>query len=303
MKKTIEELLNTPYWIIDILPKRVPADSPGQYFAVEDYYLAAPRLSAVKQRHIDVILKLNCYKDLSLDEWASVNPPPEEIAAAMTERYLNILVEDSLIVSEPDDAHMTLFNPDGELLQLVKDLAAGEGLFVWKPQEGEKDVDFIVRPYAPGEENAVADAHRRTYSQEYGWNDFFTDYAARLALDFPLREPSDREALWIAEAEGRQVGSIMLCRTDDPSVGQLRLFLVDKDFRRCGIGAALIDALMAKAREAGFEKLILSTAAPLTEAIGIYERLGFHITEESETRDWTPDGSPVTEIWMEMTLA
>ena len=35
----IEELLQTPYWIIDILPMQVPKDSAGQYFAVEDYYL------------------------------------------------------------------------------------------------------------------------------------------------------------------------------------------------------------------------------------------------------------------------
>ena len=33
MKKTIEELLQSPYWIIDILPSQVPKDSPGQYFA------------------------------------------------------------------------------------------------------------------------------------------------------------------------------------------------------------------------------------------------------------------------------
>ena len=36
---TIEELLNTPYWIIDILPMRVPKDAPGQYFSIEDFFL------------------------------------------------------------------------------------------------------------------------------------------------------------------------------------------------------------------------------------------------------------------------
>ena len=29
---TIEEYLNKPYWVIDILPKQVPADGRGQYF-------------------------------------------------------------------------------------------------------------------------------------------------------------------------------------------------------------------------------------------------------------------------------
>ena len=39
MEKTIDELLQAPYWIVDILPEQVPADGPGQYFAVERYYL------------------------------------------------------------------------------------------------------------------------------------------------------------------------------------------------------------------------------------------------------------------------
>ena len=40
----------------------------------------------------------------------------------------------AMILSEPDDTHMTLFNPDEELLGLIRDLASSEGLFVWKPQ-------------------------------------------------------------------------------------------------------------------------------------------------------------------------
>ena len=56
-KRTIEELLQTPYWIIDILPKQVPADSPEQCFAIEKYYLDKDRLAVIKEKHINVILK------------------------------------------------------------------------------------------------------------------------------------------------------------------------------------------------------------------------------------------------------
>ena len=130
---TIEELLQTPYWVVDILPQQVPADSPGQYFAVEDYYLTEPRLTELKQKHINVILKLNCYRDISLDEETEVNPSPERIAMEMRSRYLCIMVDDAMILSEPDDTNLTVFNPDGKLLELVKVISAGEGLFVWKP--------------------------------------------------------------------------------------------------------------------------------------------------------------------------
>ena len=67
-KAKIEELLQSPYWIIDILPFQVPKDSPGQYFRIEKYFLQGKRLAEIKQKHIDLVLKLNCYRDLAIDE-------------------------------------------------------------------------------------------------------------------------------------------------------------------------------------------------------------------------------------------
>lgn len=139
MKKTVEELLQEPYVLVDILPMRVPAGSPGQYFAVEKYYLQEPQVSAVKQKQIDLILKLNCYRDISADEWETVNPPPEKLAEAMHREPLMIMTGDSMFFSEPDDLCMTLYHPDGELLSLVRTLAAGEGLYVWEPDTGTEN--------------------------------------------------------------------------------------------------------------------------------------------------------------------
>ena len=130
---TIDELLQKPYWIIDILPEQVPADSPGQYFAVEKYFLGKEKLDRIKQKHIDLILKLNCYRSISIDEEEEGNPSPERIANEMRTRYLYIMLKDSMILSEPDDTHMTVFNPDKETLELIRKLAAGEGLYVWQP--------------------------------------------------------------------------------------------------------------------------------------------------------------------------
>ncbi len=126
---TIEELLETPYWIIDILPKQVPKDSPGQYFTIEDFFLKN-QLTEIKKKHIGVILKLNCYMDISID--GEKNPAPERIRDIMMERYVYIMLGDSMILSEPDDTHMTVFNPDEELLNLIREISFSEGVFVWK---------------------------------------------------------------------------------------------------------------------------------------------------------------------------
>ena len=133
VKKTVEELLQCPYWMVDILPSQVPEDSPGQFFSVEEYFLQGDRIEEIKQKHIDLVLKLNCYRDISISDETVVNPLPKHIADEMKKRYLYIMLGESMILSEPDDTHLTVFNPDSQLLELIRQIASGEGLFVWKP--------------------------------------------------------------------------------------------------------------------------------------------------------------------------
>ena len=133
MKKDLDSMFEKPYWIMDILPGQVPANSPGQYFAAEKFFLEKPQLTAVKQKHAEVILKLNCYRDISVDEGVSVNPPPEEIFNTVMTQPVNICVDDSMIVSAPDELYLTVYNPDENLLNLLQKLCIGEGLYLWRP--------------------------------------------------------------------------------------------------------------------------------------------------------------------------
>ena len=133
---------------------------------------------------------------------------------------------------------------------------------------------FSIRPYRKGEERYVAEAHRRVYSDEYRWNSVFTEL----------------------------LGSVMLCSTEDPQVGQLRLFLVEKRARGCGIGSALADTVLERAEKEGYRKLILSTADVLKEAVRLYRRLGFATVREVENNTWSLDGETFREITMEKNL-
>ena len=126
----MEELLNKPYWIIDILPERVPENNPGRYFTIEEYW-RRNHLPEIRQKHLSLILKLNCYMELSMD--GEVNPPPERIRDRMTEHDVSILLGDALILSERGDTYLTVYNPDDRLLGLIRRLSAAEGLFVWQP--------------------------------------------------------------------------------------------------------------------------------------------------------------------------
>ena len=89
-------------------------------------------LRTIKQKHIHLILKLNCYREIRID--GETDPDPAKTAEIMRDRYVYIMTGESMILSEPDDTHLTLFNPDDELLELVKLIASGEGLFVWRAE-------------------------------------------------------------------------------------------------------------------------------------------------------------------------
>ena len=185
----MEELLQRPYWVIDILPKQVPKDSPGQYFAVEHYFRKGERFAAIKQKHINVILKLNCYRQISIDGEPGGNPPPEHIAEEMRNRDLYLLVDDSVILSERDDTYMTVFNPDEKLLRLIRTLAAAEGLFVWKPPgqaaaskrkaapaDPPRDFHRLTR-YLP-----VLETDETLYDEENGYSDVIFRFLEDLEL-------------------------------------------------------------------------------------------------------------------------
>ena len=141
---SIEELLEQSYYVMDILPRQVPADSGGQYFKVEEYYLKD--MGSLSRQYADVLLKLNCYYALAFshdaEHWQK-NPEPEKIVRMVkaclseesSESFLYVMLTDvpMLLTLQRDTTYMTLYNPSDELLHLLGQLASSEGLFVWSP--------------------------------------------------------------------------------------------------------------------------------------------------------------------------
>ena len=139
----IEPLLGKPYWLIDVLPKQVPAGSAGQYFKAERYFLS--RLDEISRKFARILIRLNCYYDLQVstdgETWI-LNVSPEDLVgrfeeSAASHSPLSVLIEseDVLITFSGDDHYMTLYNPGEELLELARQCAQAEGLFVWGPKQ------------------------------------------------------------------------------------------------------------------------------------------------------------------------
>ena len=141
----LENLLDGPYWIVDVLPEQVPKDACGQYFSVERYYLQPERIRILRRKFAEILLRLNCYYDMtvsfdSCETWEK-NPDPQAFAANLEglsgNSFLRAVFETqrAMVDIEHDDTYMTVYDPDSVLLNKIRTLAAAEGLFVWSPPE------------------------------------------------------------------------------------------------------------------------------------------------------------------------
>ena len=138
----MERLLEMPYWIVDILPAQVPAGAGGQYFSVEQYFLKPPRITAIRRKHAEILMRLGYDMAVSFDggeSWEQ-NPDSERLARKAEELtgsgFLRALFEPVEMMAdlEPEETWMTVYNPCPVMLERLRKLAAEKGLFVWQPQ-------------------------------------------------------------------------------------------------------------------------------------------------------------------------
>ena len=140
----------------------------------------------------------------------------------------------------------------------------------------------------PGDLGWVVQAHGEIYAAEFGWDTSFEALVARIVADFAARPDPEREAAWIAEADGRRAGCVFCVAADDDTA-QLRILLVDPSARGLGLGGRLVDECLAFATAAGYERMRLWTNDPLSSARKLYLARGFRLVEEEPHHSFGAD--------------
>ena len=158
------------------------------------------------------------------------------------------------------------------------------------------------RTHRPGDIGYIIYRHAVLYAEAYGWGHKFELYVTRIMGDFLENYDPVREQCWIAERDGQFLGCVLVCKDkSSENTARLRVLLVEKDARGLGLGKQLSNKCVDFAREAGYEKILLSTQSDIDAARGLYKGMGFSLVRMEEAGDFAVSPDSHGEIW-EMVL-
>ncbi|MFC1676543.1 GNAT family N-acetyltransferase [Planctomycetota bacterium] len=152
--------------------------------------------------------------------------------------------------------------------------------------------DIVLRyDIRPGDIGLVVYLHGLLFAKEHGFSDTFEAQVAASLAEFYLSFKPDKERLWIAEKNGRIIGSVGIIESSQLQA-RLRWLLVDTANRRIGLGKVLLDEAIDFCKQGGYKSIFLETFSELTTAGRLYKSAGFKITEEKTKKLF---GKTVTE--------
>jgi GNAT superfamily N-acetyltransferase len=144
-------------------------------------------------------------------------------------------------------------------------------------------MDLVIRPVRPDEFDRVGDLVVDAYTS-------LGDPGEYQAV---LRDVADRSrsaevaVALVNDAIGGKVtyvgGLGPYAESDDPEASWIRMLAVDPAFRGQGVGAALVEWCVGRARESGRGRLVLHTTDRNRDAQRLYARLGF---DRAPDLDW-----------------
>jgi DNA-binding MarR family transcriptional regulator/GNAT superfamily N-acetyltransferase len=151
--------------------------------------------------------------------------------------------------------------------------------------EGNK---WILRPHRPGDMGLIIHSHAVQFAEDYGWNEEFEALVAEKTAEFIRQFDPARERCWLAEYDGKMVGSLCLVHVKD-EVAELRLPFVASQARNMGIGKSMLAEAIRFARHVGYRKLTMWTESIHDHARDLFEDAGLQIMREIRHRRFGRD--------------
>ena len=115
------------------------------------------------------------------------------------------------------------------------------------------------------------------YAESLGFDLSFQNFGEELS-NLPGEYALPTGCLLLATYQGNAVGCVAL-RWIDKTICEMKRLYVRPQFRRQGIGRALAEAVIERAKRAGYKQMRLDTAPTMDAARDLYESLGFEKIE------------------------
>ena len=146
---------------------------------------------------------------------------------------------------------------------------------------------FQITQHDPRTIEAITGLHEAYFVKHLGWKSSFVEDIGHYLENFTTRLHSEGNGLWVAIAEKKIVGSIVIDNKDyGPESARLRLFIVNRSFHNQGIGQRLMCHAVTFCKKNGYKGIILWTFETLHTAKKIYLRHGFNMIDEREVDYW-----------------
>jgi DNA-binding MarR family transcriptional regulator/N-acetylglutamate synthase-like GNAT family acetyltransferase len=184
--------------------------------------------------------------------------------------------------SQDDVAAMLRPLPDEERSKLTGAMETIERLLAMPRTPSPR---ATLREPRPGDMGWVVQSHGALYASEYGFDSGFEALVAEIVAKYMTSYDASRERCWIADIEGRPVGSVFLVKASD-DVAKLRLLLLDPAARGQGLGQRLVAECVSFARACGYRRMTLWTQSNLVAARKIYQDAGFKLTATEPHRSF-----------------
>ncbi|ADG09267.1 N-acetyltransferase [Caulobacter segnis] len=135
----------------------------------------------------------------------------------------------------------------------------------------------VLRPFAPGDEDAVIAVILPIQREEFGVAITAADQPD--LADIPGWYQVGAGQFWLAELDGRVVGTIALKDIGGGAVALRKMFVRAEARGPGGVAQALLDGALAHARAHGVSAIWLGTTDAFKAAHRFYERNGFSLVE------------------------
>ncbi len=120
------------------------------------------------------------------------------------------------------------------------------------------------------------------------WRNSYRGYISDEIIDSPrfmvsaeriekMKEPVKNGLVYVACVDGKVVGFLGLADKIAPQT-EIKVFYVDKEFQRCGIGSQLFRFVLSELKEKGCEKVILWTMINYPVSNNFYKKMGGFLT-------------------------